>query len=88
MQKTVSLSTAEAEYFQALEMAIEIFQLHNLLENMGFIPTPDTQVYEDNTKCINLGNQVIGEREWQAYRHSKAHRFHTRNYPEPQDAPA
>ena len=36
MQKTVSLSTAEAEYYAASEMAIEVIYLRNLLANMGF----------------------------------------------------
>ena len=42
MQKTVSLSTAEAEYYSASEMAIEVLYLRNLLANMGFeqAPTP------------------------------------------------
>jgi hypothetical protein len=40
MQKTVSLSTAEAEYFSASEMAIEVPYLRNLLENI--ISDPDT----------------------------------------------
>jgi hypothetical protein len=36
MHKTVALSTAEAEYYSASEMAIEILYLGNLLANMGF----------------------------------------------------
>jgi hypothetical protein len=63
MQKTVSLSTAEAEYYAASEMAIEVIYLRNLLENMGFPQAPDTPVYEDNTACIEWGNHVIGGRE-------------------------
>lgn len=63
MQKTVSLSTAEAEYYAASEMAIEILYLRNLLANMGFPEHPDTPVYEDNTACIEWGNHVIGGRE-------------------------
>ena len=63
MQKTVSLSTAEAEYYAASEMAIEVIYLRNLLENMGFPQAPDTPVYEDNTACIEWGNHVIWGRE-------------------------
>ena len=59
MQKTVSQSTAEAEYYSALEMAIEVLYLCNLLANMGFEQAPDTPVYEDNTACIEWGNHVI-----------------------------
>jgi hypothetical protein len=63
MQKTVSLSTAEAEYYAASEMAIEVLYLRNLLANMGFPEEPNTPVYEDNTACIEWGNHVIGGRE-------------------------
>ncbi len=55
MQKTVSLSTAEAEYYSASEMAIEVLYLRNLLANMGFEQAPDTPVYEDIfTKPLQL----------------------------------
>ena len=67
MQKPVSLSTAEAEYYSesASEMAIEVLYLRNLLANMGFVQAPDTPVtvYEDNAACIEWGNLVIGGRE-------------------------
>jgi hypothetical protein len=63
MQKTLSLSTAEAEYYAASEMDIEILYLRNLLRNMGFQQRPDTPVYEDNTACIKWGNHVISGRE-------------------------
>jgi hypothetical protein len=63
MQKTVALSTAEAEYYSASELAIEILYLGNLLANMGFPEGLDTPVYEDNTACIEWGNHVIGGRE-------------------------
>ncbi len=52
MQKTIYLSAAEAEYYAASEMAIEVIFLRNLLENVGFPQAPDTPVYEDNTACI------------------------------------
>ena len=52
MQKTVSLSTAEAKYYSASDMAIEVVYLRNLLANMGFEQAPDTPVYEDNAACI------------------------------------
>ena len=64
MQKTVSLSTAEAEYCAASEMDIQILYLHwqvrNLLTNMGLPENPNTPVYEDNSACIEWGNHVIG----------------------------
>ena len=60
IQKTVSLSTAEAEYYSASEMAIEVLYIRNLLANIGFVQAPDTPVYEDNSACIEWGNHVIG----------------------------
>ena len=44
MQKTVSLSSAEAEYYSASEMAIEITYLSNLLGNMGLLQGDNTGV--------------------------------------------
>ena len=35
MQKTIVLSTAEAEYYSASEIAVEIIYLRNLIRNMG-----------------------------------------------------
>jgi hypothetical protein len=52
MQKTVSLSTAESEYYAAPEMGIEILYLCTLLQSMGFPQEPDTPVYEDKTARI------------------------------------
>ena len=64
MQKTVAVSTAEAEYYLASKMTIEVLylRLRNLLENMGLKQAPDIHMYEDNTSCINLkwGSHVIG----------------------------
>ena len=62
--KTVSLSTAEAEYYYlASEMAIEVLYIRNLLENMGFVQALDTPVYEDNASFIEWGNHMISGRE-------------------------
>jgi hypothetical protein len=63
MQKTVALSSAEAEYYAASEMAIERIYLSNLLINMCFDPAGNTPVYEDNIACIKWANNVIGGRE-------------------------
>ena len=63
LQKTIALSTAEAEYYAASEIAIEIIYLRNLLHNMRFPQGDDTPVYEDNTACIEWGNHIIGGRE-------------------------
>ena len=63
MQKTVSLSYAEAEYYAASEMGIKVIYISNLLAHTGFPEEPNTPVYEDNTACIKWGNRVIGGRE-------------------------
>ena len=63
MQKTVALSSAEAEYYSASEMAIEIIYLRTLLANMQLRQSDYTPVFEDNTACIEWANQVIGGRE-------------------------
>jgi hypothetical protein len=57
------LSSAEAEYYSASEMAIETIYLRNLLGNMGLPQGDNTAVFEDNTACIELANHVIGGRE-------------------------
>ena len=63
LQKTTALSTAEAEYYSASTAATEVLYLRNLLERMGFAQTQPTSVYEDNTACIEWGNNDIGGRE-------------------------
>ena len=63
MQKTVSLSSAEAEYYSASEMAVEIIYLRNLLSNMRLQEDDDTPVFEDNAACIEWSNHVMGGRE-------------------------
>ena len=63
LQKTTALSTAKAEYYSASTAATEILYLRNLLECMGFAQPQPTPVYEDNTACIEWGNNVIGGRE-------------------------
>ena len=63
MHKTVSLSSAEAEYYSASEMAVEIIYLRNLLSSMRLQGDDDTQVFEDNTACIEWSDHVMGGRE-------------------------
>jgi hypothetical protein len=63
MQKTVALSTAEAEYYSVSEMAIEVIYLRNLLSSMGLPQEDYTEVFEDNTACIEWSNHVLGGRE-------------------------
>ena len=59
----MSLSSAEAEYYAASEMAIEIIYLRNLLSNMRLPQKDNTAVFEDNTACIEWSNHVMGGRE-------------------------
>jgi hypothetical protein len=63
MQKTTALSTAEAEYYSASTAATEVLYLRLLLKNLGFAQERPTPVYEDNSACIEWGNNVIGGRE-------------------------
>jgi hypothetical protein len=63
MQKTTALSTTEAEYYSESTAATEVLYLHYLLENMGLAQSSPTQVYHDNTACIEWENSVIGDRE-------------------------
>ncbi len=53
LQKTIALSTAEAEYYSASRAAVEVIYLrYLLLRSMGFAPKSWTPVYEDNNACI------------------------------------
>ena len=63
LQKTIALSTAEAEYYSASRAAVEVIYLRYLLSSMGFSPEGYTPVYEDNNACIEWGNNIIGGRE-------------------------
>ena len=63
MQKTTALSTAEAEYYSASTAGSDVLYLRRLLEQLGFAQQSPTPVYEDNTACIEWGNNIIGGRE-------------------------
>jgi hypothetical protein len=63
LQKTIALSTAEAEYCSASTAAVEVVYLRYLLKNMKFAPPTWTPVYVDNNACIEWSNNVIGARE-------------------------
>ena len=45
------------------DFAKEIIYLKSLLANLGFAQHGPTHVYEDNTACIERGNNVIGGHE-------------------------
>ena len=63
LQRTVALSTAEAEYYSASTAAVEVIYLLYLLQNIGFARKKWTPVYEDSNACIEWGNNIIGGRE-------------------------
>ena len=62
-QKTTALSTAEAEYYSASTAATEVLYLRFLLDGLGIAQARPTPVHEDNSACIEWGNNVIGGRE-------------------------
>ena len=76
MQKTTALLTAEAEYYSALTAATEIIYLHQLLTDLGFPQHKYTQIYEDNTACIEWGNIIIGCQERAKHINIKKHFAH------------
>ncbi len=63
VQKTAALSTADEEYYAALTAASKVLYLCKLLKRKGFAQASPTPVYEDNTACIEWGNNVICGRE-------------------------
>ncbi len=64
MQKTTALSTAVAEYYSASTAGSDVLYL---LDQLGFIQQSPTPVYEDNTACIEWGNNVISG--WERAKH-------------------
>jgi hypothetical protein len=62
-KKQQSVALSSAEYMAISDFAKEIIYLRGLLRNMGFPRDGPTTVYEDNTACIEWGNNVIGGRE-------------------------
>ena len=58
-----SLSTAEAEYYSASTAATEVIYLRFLLDGLGFAQAQPTPIHENNSACIEWGNNVISGRE-------------------------
>ena len=54
MQKSVALSTMEAEYMALCETTREVMYMRALLKDFGFEQTQATEVYEDNQAAIFL----------------------------------
>ena len=76
MQKTTALSTAEAEYYSALMAGCEVLYLRALLHSLGFAQKKPTQVYEDNTACIEWRNNIVGGRERAKHIYIRKHFAH------------
>ena len=62
MQKTTALSTAEAEYHVAPDIAVKIVYLSNFLLNLGFPKGDDRPVFEDNTSSPFQSTSPIKQR--------------------------
>jgi hypothetical protein len=63
MQKTMTFSTVEAEYYPASAAGCEVLYFRALLDRLGLRQKKPTPIYEDNTACIEWGNNVIGGSE-------------------------
>lgn len=62
-QKTVSISTTEAEFVALCEGAKEALWLRKLLTDMDRQPKAATKIHEDNQSCIKLiNNEKISNR--------------------------
>jgi hypothetical protein len=53
-QKSVALSTMEAEYMALADAIKEIMWVRGLLKSMGYTMDEPTIIYEDNNACIEL----------------------------------
>jgi transposase InsO family protein len=54
LQKTVALSSMEAEYMSASQASQEIIWTRNILADLGYEQKEPTLLYEDNQSCIAL----------------------------------
>ena len=85
LQKTIALSTAEAEYYSASTITTEAIWLGDLIRALCFSRPGPTPLFEDNTACNEWGNNVIGGREraklidiWKHYAHEAIQLGHVR----------
>eukprot|EP00953_Heterococcus_sp_UTEX-ZZ885_P039071 20043-Heterococcus_DN1.PRE.3 len=58
-QKSVALSTTEAEYMAACAASQEVVYMRRLLAGIGMPQTEPTIIFEDNQGCIGLANNPI-----------------------------
>ena len=62
--KSVMLSSAAAEYYEASESCRELAYIRGILEDFYGEPLPPTPLYIDNAACISMGNlPVFSERQ-------------------------
>ena len=54
----------------------EVLYLRDLLHRLGFTQKRPTPIYEDNTACIEWGNNVLGGRERAKHINIKKHFAH------------
>ena len=73
--KLVTLSSTEAEYVAAAEIATETIFLRNLLKDIGFPQRHPTVIYEDNKSCIQM---IHGAGNHQRTKHINAKYHFTR----------
>lgn len=59
LQKTVALSSAEAELMASTEAAKEAIYLRLLLSDLGFPQEEATVIYEDNQACIKMSENPV-----------------------------
>jgi hypothetical protein len=57
-QRTVALSTTEAEYMAACSATKEAIWLRSLLKDLGFPQKEPTTIFEDNKGCIDIAHST------------------------------
>eukprot|EP00961_Rhodomonas_salina_P079546 1068847-Rhodomonas_salina.1 len=63
LQSCVTLSSAEAEFVAASQCCVEVVYLRNLLRDLNFGQTEQTEIWEDNAACVMMSkNQVNADR--------------------------
>jgi hypothetical protein len=74
-QKSVSLSTAEAEWYAASEVGKKIIYLRAIVEQFGFTQREPTELYEDSRAVIVLSENPVNR---MASRHIDTRRHYIR----------
>ena len=61
-QKSVSLSTAEAEWYAASEAGKEVMYLRAIMEHLGFTQCEPTELYEDSREVIAMAENPVNRK--------------------------